>query len=72
MKQIQTVIRPASSATQFDRDVNHLLNDGWKLKSRKLIGTPGDISEAYNFPVIHVLYAELEKESADRFEEVTL
>lgn len=72
MKQIKTVIRPISSATQFDMAVNRLLDNGWELKSRKIIDTPGDISEAFNFPVIHVLYAELEKESADRFEEVTV
>lgn len=72
MKQIKTVIRPISSATQFDMTINRLLDDGWELKNRKIIDAPGDISEAFNFPVIHVLYAELEKESAERFEEVTL
>ena len=72
MKQIKTVIRPISSATQFDMTINRLLGDGWELKNRKIIDAPGDISEAFNFPVIHVLYAELEKESAEKFEEVTL
>ena len=72
MKQIKTVIRPISNATQFDMAVNRLLVDGWELRNRKIIDTPGDISEAFNFPVIHVLYAELEKESAERFEEVTV
>ena len=72
MKQIKTVIRPISSATQFDMTINRLLGDGWELKNRKIIDTPGDISEAFNFPVVHVLYAELEKESAEKFEEVTL
>ncbi len=72
MKQIKTVIRPISSATQFDMTINRLLDDGWELKNRKIIDAPGDISEAFNIPVIHVLYAELEKESAEKFEEVTL
>lgn len=72
MKQIKTVIRPISSATQFDMTINRLLDCGWELKNRKIIDAPGDISEAFNIPVIHVLYAELEKESAERFEEVTL
>lgn len=51
--------------------VNRLLDSGWELKSRKIINVPGDISESFNFPVIHVLYAELEKESFE-FEEITL
>ena len=72
MKQIKTVIRPISSATQFDMTINRLLCDGWELKNRKIIDAPGDISEAFNIPVIHVLYAELERESAEKFEEVTL
>lgn len=72
MKQIKTVIRPISSATQFDMAINRLLNDGWVLKNRKIIDTPGDITEAFNFPVIRVLYAELEKESIQKFEEVTV
>lgn len=72
MKQIKTVIRPISSATQFDMAVNRLLNDGWELKNRKIIDTPGDITESFNFPVFSVLYAELEKESINQFEEVTL
>jgi len=72
LKQIKTVIRPISGATQFDISINRLLHDGWELKSRKIIDTPGEISEAFNFPVVHVLYAELEKECTDRFEEITL
>ena len=52
--------------------INRLLCDGWELINRKIIDTPGDITEAFNLPVIHVLYAELEKESVDRFEEVTI
>ena len=71
MKQIKTVIRPISSATHFDMAINRLLNDGWELKNRKIIDTPGDITESFNFPVIHVLYAELEK-NVQEFEEVTL
>lgn len=72
MKQIKTVIRPISNATQFDLVINRLISDGWELKNRKIIDTPGDITEAFNFPVISVLYAELEKESVQDFEEVTL
>ncbi len=72
MKQIRTVIKPISEATRFDMTINRLLNDGWELINRKIIDSPGDISEAFNFPVITLLYAELIKESADRFEEITL
>lgn len=72
MKQIKTIIRPINNATQFDFAVNRLLDCGWQLKNRKIIDVPGDISESFNFPVIHVLYAELEKEKGNDFEEVTL
>ena len=72
MKQIKTVIREISSATQFDMAVNRLLANGWELKTRKIIDVPGDISESFSFPVIHALYAELEKEMGNNFEEVTL
>lgn len=67
MKQIRTVIKPLSNATQFDMAVNRLLADGWEIKERKIIDTPGDISESFNFPVIRVLYAELEKESGEEW-----
>lgn len=72
MKQIKTVIRPISGATQFDNTVNRLLREGWELKTRKTINTLGDISESFNYPVCQILYAELEKENAEKFEEVTL
>ena len=72
MKQIKTVIRPLSSATQFDIAVNRLLSEGWVLTCRKVISTPGDISEAFNYTVMQVLYAEFEKESAEMFEEITV
>ena len=72
MKQIKTVIRPISSATMFDTSVNRLLLDGWELKNRKIIDSTGEISEAFTFPVIRLLYAELEKKSVDTFEEVTI
>ena len=52
--------------------VNRLLVNGWELKTRKIIDVPGDISESFSFPVIHALYAELEKEMGNNFEEVTL
>lgn len=72
MMQIKTVIRPISGATQFDNTVNRLLQEGWELRTRKTINTLGDISESFNYPVCQILYAELEKESADTFYEVTL
>lgn len=71
MKQIKTVIRPLSNATQFDMTINRLLCDGWSLINRKIIDTPGEITESFSFPVISVLYAELEKNISD-FEEITV
>lgn len=72
MKQIKTVIRPISGATQFDNAVNRLLREGWEIRTRKTINTHGDISETFNIPVCQILYAELEKENTEKFEEVTL
>ena len=72
MKQIKTVIRPLSNATQFDNAINRLLRDGWELKERKVIDTQGDISEFFSMPIVQILYAELEKDNSNRFEEVTL
>lgn len=71
MKQVRTVIRPISSAIQFDMTVNRLIEEGWELKTRKALNTLGDISESFNFPVCQVLYAELERE-IEQFEEITL
>lgn len=61
MKQIKTVIKPINSVTEYDNTINQLLNDGWQLKKRQIIESPGDISESFNFPVVRFLYAELEK-----------
>lgn len=71
MKQVRTVIRPISSAIQFDMTVNRLIEEGWELKTRKALNTLGDISESFNFSVCQVLYAELERE-IEQFEEITL
>ena len=71
MKQVRTVIRPISSAIQFDMTVNRLIEEGWELKTRKALNTLGDISESFNFPACQVLYAELERE-IEQFEEITL
>lgn len=71
MKQIKTVIQPIEKANSFDIAVNELLREGWELKTRKIIHTQGELSEAFNAPVVRFLYAELEKQQPI-FEEVTL
>lgn len=72
MKQIKTVVEPIDGAAQFDATINRLLGDGWELKKRTVIDNPGDLSDAFNFPVVRLLYAELERKHIGRFEEITL
>lgn len=71
MKQIKTVLKPYERLTEFDREVNEFLSDGWKLKRREIQKVSGEISEAFYAPAVYVLYAELERFVAD-FEEITL
>jgi hypothetical protein len=72
MIQIKTVIEPLEKASGFDNAVNNLLNDGWNLKTRKIINTQGELSEAFNAPIVRFLYAELERQKPPLFEEVTI
>lgn len=72
MKQIKTVIRPLDQVRQFDKDVNTLLANGWTLKNRKVIGMEGEPNEVGSAPVIHALYAELERYNPPFPEEITL
>lgn len=71
MKQIKTVIKLYSLVSEFDAEVNALLAEGWHLVKREFIQIPSEYSESFNRTMISVLYAELEKESAD-FEKITL
>lgn len=72
MKQIATVIQPIEQPKCFDALVNCLLIDGWQLKTRKIITTTGELSEAFNAPVVRFLYAELERQEPPFPEEVTI
>lgn len=72
MKQIKTVIQPLNHAKFFDELVNCLLIDGWTLKTRKIINTPGEPSEAFNVSMERLLYAELERHEPPFPEEITL
>ena len=72
MMQIKTVIQPIERASCFDALVNCLLVDGWKLKTRKIVNTPGELSEAFNVSMVRLLYAELERHEPPYPEEVTL
>lgn len=72
MKQIKTVIQPIEQTKCFDALVNCLLIDGWELKTRKIISTKGELSEAFNAPVVRFLYAELERNEPPFPEEITL
>lgn len=72
MKQIKTVIEPIERPKCFDALVNCLLIDGWELKTRKIINSTGELSEAFNAPVVRFLYAELERNEPPFPEEITL
>ncbi len=72
MKQIKTVIEPIERPNCFDALVNCLLIDGWELKTRKIIKSTGELSEAFNAPVVRFLYAELERHEPPFPEEITL
>lgn len=71
MKQIKTVLRPYSELYAFDKEVNNLLAEGWVLQKREIQRVSGEISEAFNVPVVYVLYAELDR-IVMPFEEVTI
>jgi len=71
MRQIKTIVWPASQAVYFDREVNGHIVDGWKLKKRKVLDMSSAPSEAFNFAVYPALYAELEREEPPYPEEVT-
>lgn len=72
MKQIKTVIQPLEQANCFDTLINHYLIDGWELKTRKIINTLGEPTEAFNVPAVRFLYAELERQEPPFPEEITL
>ncbi len=72
MKRIKTVIQPIEYANCFDALVNCLLIDGCELKTRKIINTTGELSEAFNAPVVRFLYAELERQEPPFPEEITI
>ena len=72
MKQIKTVTAPIERAEWFDNAVNELAADGWILKKRDLKYVPGTLTEAFNAPVVQMLYAELERETKPFLEEITL
>lgn len=72
MKQIKTVVRPIEYAHEYDKEINSLLADGWILKKRMITNMSGEISEAFNSPIILSLYAELERNVPPYPEEITL
>ena len=71
MKQIKTVIYPIENAMQYDEEINNLLADGWEIKKRAHVNARGQLSEAFEYSTIQLLYAELER-TVPYFEEVTL
>ena len=72
MKRIKTVILPIEQASFFDALVNSLLIDGWQLKERKIISGTGELSEAFNAPIVRFLYADLERQEPPFPEEITI
>ena len=71
MKQIKTVSCPIERAEWFDNSVNDLLANGWILKKRDIMYVPGELSEAFNAPMVRLLYAELERHVPPFPEEIT-
>lgn len=69
---IRTVLRAVYNLAEFDAEINALLADGWTLKRRELIGVEGEPSDAYNVTIVKALYAELERQTPDYPEEITL
>lgn len=57
--QIKTVVYRLTEATQFDRAVNELLRDGWKLERRYVVRGSRLANDKYH---LNVLVAELIKE----------
>lgn len=72
MKQIKTVTCPIERAEWFDSSVNELLADGWEIKKRELMHVPGVLSEAFNAPMVRLLYAELERYEPPFPQEITI
>lgn len=72
MKQIKTVIEPFSDVVGFDNKVNKLLENGWKLVSRKTISLTGEPNEVGSSARIQMLCAELERHIPPFPEEITL
>lgn len=72
MKQIKTVTAPFERSEWFDKSINKLMAEGWTLKKRDILNVPGVLTEAFNAPVVQVLYAELEKYVPPFPEEITV
>ena len=72
MMQIKTVICPIDRPKQFDDEINRLLSDGWTLKKREIQTMAGLPNEAFCFPEVRVLYAELDRNYPPYPEEVTI
>lgn len=72
MREIKTVIQPIERVECFDAIVNSFLIDGWVLVKRETKNLPGEMGDSFSFPVVHVLYAELERWEPIRHEEITV
>lgn len=72
MEQIKTVVEPFELSDRFDRKVNSLLSEGWKLKKRTIVSASGEPNEVGSAPVVCSLYAELERYIPPFPEEITL
>lgn len=71
MKQIKTVTAPYERAEWFDNSINELTAKGWTLTKRDFKTVPGVLSEAFNAPMVQILYAELERHIPPFPEEIT-
>ena len=72
MMQIKTVICPIERPKQFDEEINRLLADGWAIRKREIQTLAGLPNEAFCFPEVRVLYAELDRIEPPYPEEITI
>jgi hypothetical protein len=58
MQQIKTITKRLDNASEFDREVNAALAEGWTLAERKVLLMQAQPNDTY---MHNMLYAELEK-----------
>lgn len=60
MKQIKTIVYKLNNATDFDKEVNEAIKEGWALIERKVLQPPAQPNVGNTY-LNNLLYAELER-----------